>query len=1118
MKKIYALFVALMVCAVSFAALNPYAYALSSSLSADETTLTVNYSLNANATEVNVVILNGEEVVKTIACEGIAKGAYTIEIPTAELPKLATLTWKVEVKGASVTKPTIQADKYSFYLPYGMDVDIDPESPYMGNWYVIEATNGGQGKAGYHSTSVGRALYAFDATLAPIANKNGTYGFQGGAVWGATQTNANSDYVNFYRVATSGGRLFLGKYREDYASIMEADPANLDANFTEVLNNGSRAVSIDARGSGENLKLVMLGVDYAITEYDLGTAKSISAASRTFNHTGLTIIRSDATITYDNDGAVWMNQNREGIDYPTIAHITSTGVDYDNLSAELSHLMTRNSGIAINPEGTELAVVGAGTQKLTIYSVSKDAEGKISLTQKYTISTLGKNHTALSYDYAGNLYVANRSSETITFYAMPYDGEVATPAASKYAFQLQGEVEGTFYNLTVNCDEEQGKVEGNNGQYLENTEATLTATANRGYKFTNWTVGVETVTENPLTITMTANTTVTANFEALVAYTVTATANDATMGTIEGAGTYYAGETVTLKATAAEGHNFTGWSNGETTETITFEATADVTLTANFAKNIYTLTVNVNDTEKGSVDKATATYEFGTEVTLTATPAEGCELLAWSDRSTAETLTLTMDADKAVTAYFVTSYVNEPEFKVEKVWENVNVPEKTANGYQAVGWDGVIYMQDAGNSKIKTITAEGITEYATSGTGQQIAIDEAGNLIVFNAYFATATPGAIKIFQKGSTVAKDITFTLLYAEQCHFFSASGDIFSAEGGYVYFYCKDQKYVNRVKITNGAATAADVIVDAVGGAITAGNTQNHVMVDIWGNLVVHSRSNGVNEINFTTNASKAFSLTSFKSSTPGGCSFELAGKEFWAYNFGSTNYNSEWKLYNKTDGTFTADTTYYTNHKTKPSTVSSYTVVPNWLNAQVVDEKTAYIYQFCPAVGAAVWKVTANFVKPATPVIEVSENAVVTITCETENAVIYYDMTKDDEVLVDVENKYTGEIALSTATDVTYTIEAIAVLDGEQSELAISTFQVKDGAVAVDLEAVGAIAVVYSNGGQLFVQTEVGTMIEVYSLQGQTLYAGESVANLTAIEIDQQVVLVRVAGETIKVAIK
>lgn len=1122
MKKIYALFLALMVCAVSFAALNPYAYALSSSLSADETTLTVNYSLNADATEVNVVILNGEEVVKTIACEGITKGAYTVEVPTAELPKLATLTWKVEVKGNSVSTPTIQTNKYSFFLPSGLDVDVDPESPYLGRWYVIEAVrkSSNQIHEGYHSYEPNknvRALYVFDATLAPIANKNGTYGFLGGLNWGATETNVNGDYLNFYRVATSGGRLFLGKYRDGQASIMEADPANLDANFTEVLNNGSRAVSIDVRGSGENLKLVMLDVDYAITEYDLGTAKSISAASRSFDKTGLSILRNDATIVYDNEGGIWLNQNRgtATATEATIANITIDGVKYNNFTAGLSHNGCNNSGIAINPEGTELAVVGAGTKKLTIYSISKDAEGKISLTQKYTISTAGSNHTALSYDYAGNLYVANRSAETITFYAMPYDGEVATPAASKYAFQLQGEIVGTFYDLTVNCDETEGKVEGNNGQYLENTEATLTAVANRGYKFASWTVGEETVTENPLTITINANTTVTANFDALAAYTITATANDATMGTIQGAGTYYAGETVTLKAVANDGHHFVNWSNEAAESTITFEAIEDVTLTANFAKNIYTLTVNVNNSEKGSVDKVTATYEYGTEVTLTATAADGCELLAWSDRSTAETLTITMDGNKAVTAYFVTSYVNDPEFKVEKVWENANVPAATANGYQAVGWDGVIYMQDKGNEKIKVISAEATTEYAASGAGQQIAVDQAGNLVVFNAYFATATPNSILIYKKGETEGKAVAFTLKDPAACHFFSASGDIFSAEGGYIYFYCNGKTAINRLKITNGAATEADVTTDLLG-SIYQGNTQNHVMVDIWGNLVAHARSNAVNYINSITGESKAFTLPSIKMGTLGGCSFELAGKELWAYHAGATNYSSEWNIYNMTDAKFVSDEDFYIVDKAATTNYAA-----NWLNVQVVDEKTAYIYQFCPLKGAAIWKVTANFVKPATPVIEVSEDAVMTITCETEQAVIYFDYNFeefDGEVLVNADNKYEEAISLSTSDDITYQVEAIAVLDGEVSEVATATFEVKDGAVSVDLEAIGALAVVYSKDGQLYVQTEVGTMIEVYSLQGQTLYVGEAATDLTAIAVNEKVVLARVAGETIKVIIK
>ena len=141
MKKFTLFLVAILFSALSFAALNPYAYGLSSELSLDETTLTVNYSLNAPATAVSVVIMDGENPVKTVDCTGIDKGSYTIEIPTDELPKSKSLTWKVEVKGTSVENPTLQTDKKYFYLPYSMDVDVDTESDYFGRWYVIEAKN-----------------------------------------------------------------------------------------------------------------------------------------------------------------------------------------------------------------------------------------------------------------------------------------------------------------------------------------------------------------------------------------------------------------------------------------------------------------------------------------------------------------------------------------------------------------------------------------------------------------------------------------------------------------------------------------------------------------------------------------------------------------------------------------------------------------------------------------------------------------------------------------------------------------------------------------------------------------------------------------------------------------
>ena len=441
MKKLTLFLVAMLFSTLAFAALNPYAYGLTSSLNPDQTTLTVNYSLNAPATSVAWKLMDGDKVVKTIdlTANGLAKGSYTIAIPTIDFPLGKSLTWEIEVKGTSVSTPTVQDDlTYKFYQPYGLTVDVDTESEYFGRTYVIEANNGGKTKAGYQSNPVGRALYVFDPALSPIKNSDGNCGFTGGVSLGANSANSANAYVNLYRVATSGGRVFIGRFESGQAPIVEVNPADLNANFTTVLAAGKKAVSIDAIGRGDNLKLVMLDTDFTINEYNLGSAKTISSASHTFPKTDLSIIRTDADIAYDNEGGVWVNQHRNppAGKEATIAHITKDGVDYHNVTAGLTHNACDNGGIAVSPDGKLLAVVGAGNYKLTIYSISKDSSGKITLKSEYVISTTGKTHTSLAWDYAGNLYAGNRNDETLKFYAIPYSGLVTTPAASKYAVAL----------------------------------------------------------------------------------------------------------------------------------------------------------------------------------------------------------------------------------------------------------------------------------------------------------------------------------------------------------------------------------------------------------------------------------------------------------------------------------------------------------------------------------------------------------------------------------------------------------------------------------------------------------------------------------------------------------
>ena len=91
------------------------------------------------------------------------------------------------------------------------------------------------------------------------------------------------------------------------------------------------------------------------------------------------------------------------------------------------------------------------------------------------------------------------------------------------------------------------------------------------------------------------------------AFTVAATANDETMGTVKGAGFYAKDAEATLTATAKKGYQFVGWSDGTTANPYTFTVTADVNLTANFGvtpKHIYAYNL------KSTLEDGVYTFSF----------------------------------------------------------------------------------------------------------------------------------------------------------------------------------------------------------------------------------------------------------------------------------------------------------------------------------------------------------------------------------------------------------------------------------------------------------------------------------------------------------------------------
>lgn len=134
------------------------------------------------------------------------------------------------------------------------------------------------------------------------------------------------------------------------------------------------------------------------------------------------------------------------------------------------------------------------------------------------------------------------------------------------------------YNITaVPYDSSFGSV-GGGGIYNYNTDVILTATPYAGHSFSKWSDGN---TSNPRKVTVLDNTTYTAEF-VKNKYTITVKANDDSMGSTKGSGTYEYGTTADFEAWENPLYKFVSWDDGEKSRFRTITVTGNETYTAIF--------------------------------------------------------------------------------------------------------------------------------------------------------------------------------------------------------------------------------------------------------------------------------------------------------------------------------------------------------------------------------------------------------------------------------------------------------------------------------------------------------------------------------------------------------
>ena len=167
------------------------------------------------------------------------------------------------------------------------------------------------------------------------------------------------------------------------------------------------------------------------------------------------------------------------------------------------------------------------------------------------------------------------------------------------------------------------------------------------------------------------------------------------------------GHPLPIVATPAEGYSFVSWTKGDAVvegakAEYTYTVEGATTLTANFAKNSYTVSVTAGEGGSAMIGTETsATVEHGSEVELTATPNTGYEFAGWYNGdefvSNEAILTFAVTSNINYTARFNEIVVNPTTFAIHVTVASTDgtvTNNATGNVKAVVELDGMDWVTD----------------------------------------------------------------------------------------------------------------------------------------------------------------------------------------------------------------------------------------------------------------------------------------------------------------------------------------------------------------------------------------------------------------------------------------
>jgi uncharacterized protein YjiK len=467
----------------------------------------------------------------------------------------------------------------------------------------------------------------------------------------------------------SGG----GIYYNGQSCTLTATPAS-NYTFTNWTKNGMQ-VSTNPSYTFNVIETANYVAHFQLQTYNVTvtadpTAGGTVSGGGTFNHGQSCTVHAAA-----NTGYTFVNWTENGTQVSTNADYTFTVTGNHALVAHFqlqSYTITATadptaggsvSGVGTYSHGQSCTLTVTANQGYTFVNwtkngtqVSTSASYTFTVTeaaayvahfqvQSYTIS-VSANPTAGgtvsgggTYTYGQSCTVHATANTGYNFVNWTANGAQAS-ASADYTFTVTGNLNlvahfsASNYIITALADPEEGGSVSGSGGYNYGDQCTLTATANQGYTFVNWTKnGSQVSTNTSYTFTVTESATYVAHFQAQ-SYTIAVSADPTEGGTVTGDGTFTYGQSCTVYATANTGYNFVNWTeNGTQVSTdanYTFTVTGDRSLVAHF--DIVSFMINATtDPDNGGNIMGVGSYDYGQTCTLSIEPYENYTFIHWTE-------------------------------------------------------------------------------------------------------------------------------------------------------------------------------------------------------------------------------------------------------------------------------------------------------------------------------------------------------------------------------------------------------------------------------------------------------------------------------------------------------